>query len=858
MLFVRKTLTKKLFLFLISATVLINISATENQPIHRFATYNIRYGVDEDTGDKAWNNRKSYVMKVIRDYDFDIAGLQEVTGNTKYPQLQDLQKTLTEYTFIPYERSGTGNYSYNVVMYKKARYECIEHGCFWISDTPTTPSYGWDGTIMRTVIWSRMKDKSTNEIFYFCATHTNGPGNQVGHKGAKVVTDRLKEIVGNYPMVLVGDFNHRRTDGVTTYRGYAANFYDSYHVAASSSIPIAGTTITAQNWFPANSPYISGSEFDYIFCNNVKVQNRYIITEDYGRSVTPSDHFPVLTTCQLQDETAPKSIYVDQTSKPLELGTLSNPYKTIDKALAVAKIRDTIKVAVGTYMPELKSENSRTSCYSPQTSVVMIGGYNSNFSEIVGKTTITGDVNGDDNAGNFTDNLYQLICIPQYYNLALKNFILEHAHAEGLLNGAALYTEGFELELDNVEFRNNYAANGGGAVYASCEYVKINNCIFDGNKTAGNGGGANIRALSDFSLQDSYFVNNEAAGGSGMSLNQCEYSYIQNNTFEGNTSTTFGTLYLMSNANVVSHNLLNNTFANNRLNAASGLPAVVQTYGGAAVHAKMASANMRFNMAHVTVVGNTSYYAGSNTSIFKGSAVNVFGGSAVLMNNIIAGNYSAGGYGDLYTDAVVVKDSYNLFTSADNVNITANSTDILGNDYSIGINALAQTLNGRVEDDKFKANLKTNEGCTPTVNIISPGFSGSPINILTTNLRLVESAFQTDMDGDGKISGYATLDQRSKSRKLSSCIGSAEYFEDEVISGIKKPGQNELIISRLDVSLYELKGIPPGSNVLVYNTMGICLHTVQNSNSSVMLNFYDQPSGVYFIYINDFAYKIIN
>lgn len=835
---------------------LFNLTAAEDAPIHRFATYNIRYGNAKDTGDKAWVNRKTYVMKIMRDYDFDIAGLQEVTGNNTYPQLQNMQAEMTEYNFIPYERSGTGNYEYNAVMYKKSRYECLDHGCFWISSTPETPSYVWDGTFQRIVVWSKMKDKSTNEIFYFCATHTNGPANNVGRRGAKVITDRLKKIVGNYPMVLVGDFNHRRTDGITTYRGFAANFYDSYNLAENSvSTPIANTTITAQNWYPADNMNISGSEFDYIFCNNIKVLNRYIITENYGRSVNPSDHFPVLITCRIGKETAPKAIHVNQSVASSGDGSISQPYTTIDEALSVAKIRDTIKVATGTYIPNLKAENPRTSCFSPQTSVVMIGGYNSGFSEIIGKTTITGDVNNDDDNGNFTDNLYQLIRIPQYYNLTLKNFILEHAYAEGLLKGAALYTEGFELELDNVEFRNNYAANAGGALYASCEYITINNCVFSENKTSGNGGGANITALSDFKLYNSHFLKNEASGGSAMSLSECENSYFQNSTFEGNVSTKHGTLYLQSGDNFISHNLLNNTFANNRLAAASGIATVVKNYGGSAVYAKMNSTDSRFNMAHTTIVGNVADYSGTNTSIFNGAAVNIFGGTAVLMNNLIAGNYGTNAHGDLYADAsaVISKDSYNLFTSQDNVNFTINSTDIVASNYTAGINALAQTLNGTIDEDKFRAATSANEAYTPTVNIVSPVFNNEPINILTTNFRLVESAFQTDMNGDGKISGYVTQDQRGKSRKFKSCIGASEYFKEE--TGLKKTNTaNEVNIYRIENSVYEIEGISPNSTVSLYSTLGHCLHI----SSSSILDLRTYPSGIYLVCINSSTYKIIN
>lgn len=857
--FAKRKYTKHILFFLITTTEIFNLQATEDARVHRFATYNIRYGNASDTGEKAWINRKSYVMQIIRDYDFDIAGLQEVTGTTAYNQLQDLQTTLTEYNFIPYERSGTGDYSYNVVIYKKTKYECIEHGCFWISSTPEKPSIGWDAELLRTVVWSKMRDLSTNEIFYFCATHTDGGGKIEGRKGAKLITDRLKKIVGDYPMVLVGDFNHRRTDGVNTYRGYASNFYDSYHIAnASSCIPKGNITITAHNWYPADNSNISGSEFDYIFCDNVQVFNRYIITEDYNRSVTPSDHFPVLITCKLLGQTPKKSIYVNHSVAISGDGTLDSPYATIDEALEKASIRDTIKVTCGKYIPVLKIE-PRTSCYIPKTSIVMIGGYNDDFSKITGKTVIDGDLNQDDTSGNYSDNLYQLISIPKYYNLTLKNFILENAHSEGLLNGAGLYTEGFELNVENVEFNNNYAVNSGGALYSSCEYVNINDCIFCGNKTDYNGGAAKITVLSDVTLNRSHFKSNEAIGGSALCLTQCENSYFQNNTFENNISTKCGSIYLMNDSNVISHNFLNNTFANNQLSCSSGLPAIVQTYGGAAIYAKMYDADSKFNLAHTTISGNQSNYIGSNTTIFKGSAINIYGGTAVLMNNLIAGNFGTNANGDLCTDGktIIGKETYNLFTSPENVNFVFNTTDITATDYSSGIKALATTLDGYIEAGKFIANVKVNGGATPTVGIINPIFNNQAVNCLSANLRLVENSFQIDLNGDGSTIGYIKCDQRNIARQFKSCIGAFEYIAGESGTNNISTVDGNMRIYRTGSSKYTISNIAQNGTIAIYDSLGRCVYHLYNKEENVEIDISAWKSGVYILSINNRNYKII-
>ncbi|MDD4490598.1 MAG: hypothetical protein PHD30_08885, partial [Paludibacter sp.] len=515
------------------------------------------------------------------------------------------------------------------------------------------------------------------------------------------------------------------------------------------------------------------------------------------------------------------------------------------------------KITADRYIPGLKPD-IRTSCFTPNSSVILIGGYNEDFSEITGKTIISGDVNNDDDSGNFSDNLYQLISIPKYHNLTLKNFILENAHAEGLINGGGLYTEGFELKIENVEFNNNITANSGGGLYASCEFIDINNCIFNSNKATGNGGGANFTALTNFTLNNSYFKNNDASGGSAICLTQTETSFFQNNTFESNTSSKFGTLYLMSNSNVISHNLLNNTFANNQLNGVSGLPVIVSTYGGAAIYAKMHSVDTKINIAHTTIVGNQSNYSGTNISIFKGAALNIYGGSTILMNNIIAGNYGANACGDFSTDGntVINKETYNLFTSPENVSITMNSTDLTALNYAVGVDSLSKTLDGYVKDGKFTANIQNHGGFTPTVSILKPVFNNNVVNCLSANLRLVESSFQLDLDGDGKTTGYVKYDQRGKSRQLKSCIGAYEYIDEET-NLESSTVQDEMKLYRLSNTKYKVNNITGDSVITLYDRLGRCLLNTYNKETSIVVDFNGHSPGIYFLFINNITFKLI-
>ena len=120
----------------------------EEAGIHRFANYNIRFvnASNGDTGQRLWANRRQYVVQIITDYDFDVVGMEEVTGNNKdattgKSQLQDLRDMLAGYADYSVERTNS-NYSYNSIFYKTSKYTLIDKGRFYINEHPETPGIG--------------------------------------------------------------------------------------------------------------------------------------------------------------------------------------------------------------------------------------------------------------------------------------------------------------------------------------------------------------------------------------------------------------------------------------------------------------------------------------------------------------------------------------------------------------------------------------------------------------------------------------------------------------------------------------------------------------------------------------------
>ena len=69
-------------------------------------------------------------------YDVDILGTQEVLHN----QLEDLKQRLPEYGVIGVGREdGKEKGEYSALWYKKDRFNLLDSGYFWLSETPKLP-----------------------------------------------------------------------------------------------------------------------------------------------------------------------------------------------------------------------------------------------------------------------------------------------------------------------------------------------------------------------------------------------------------------------------------------------------------------------------------------------------------------------------------------------------------------------------------------------------------------------------------------------------------------------------------------------------------------------------------------------
>ena len=195
------TLQSLAALGLILAAVWSGAGASAAEPV-QVMTYNIRFAGSRD-GDDAWANRVETVAETIR--KADTVGLQEAL----LTQVEDLVERLPEYEWFGVGREdGKSKGEMVPIFYRKDRFERVEGGHFWLSETPDQPgSRGWDAQLPRLVTWVVLQDRNSGDKFLHANTHFDHRGVEARLQSAKLVRQKLASIAPDLPLVLTGDFN---------------------------------------------------------------------------------------------------------------------------------------------------------------------------------------------------------------------------------------------------------------------------------------------------------------------------------------------------------------------------------------------------------------------------------------------------------------------------------------------------------------------------------------------------------------------------------------------------------------------------------------------------------------------------
>jgi endonuclease/exonuclease/phosphatase family metal-dependent hydrolase len=247
-------------------------------------TYNIRYDSPGDSGN-LWINRAPVIANLIRFHDFDILGTQEGLLH----QLVDINSALPQYVISGSGRDdGKEKGEHCAIFYKQEKFMLLDKGDFWLSETPDTPSLGWDATCCKRICsWVYLEEKTSGKKFYFFNAHFDHQGVIARKESSRLILEKIKEIAGDAPVIFTGDLNG----------SHESDWYKSL----SSSKLLFDTYSQVEHPYANNSSFnsfgaaLNGHEIiDHIFVSKHFATKKWGLLTDTYHGKFPSDHFPIL------------------------------------------------------------------------------------------------------------------------------------------------------------------------------------------------------------------------------------------------------------------------------------------------------------------------------------------------------------------------------------------------------------------------------------------------------------------------------------------------------------------------------------------------------------------------------------
>ena len=224
---------KKIFLAILLVATSISSYA---QNYFKVGSFNVRYDSSRDraNGD-GWEVRSKEMFDFLNYERWEIFGAQEVLHN----QLQDLLSNLDNYDYIGVGRNdGAQKGEYAPIFYRKDRMKCLDKGWFWISETPdVVASKGWDANQCRICTWGKFEDKTSKWQFYFFNVHMDHRGVVARREGSKLILAKMKEMCGDLPYILTGDFNVDQNNEIFEIFTKSGMLVDTYASAKHRMVP---------------------------------------------------------------------------------------------------------------------------------------------------------------------------------------------------------------------------------------------------------------------------------------------------------------------------------------------------------------------------------------------------------------------------------------------------------------------------------------------------------------------------------------------------------------------------------------------------------------------------------------------
>lgn len=246
----------------------------------RVCSYNVRYASRDDHHD-VWERRRDGVASLLRFHRPDVVGFQEPLPD----QRADLRRRLDGYEFVGRGRLPDGD-GEGCPVAVGGGWEVVESDTFWLSETPGESSKSWGASHPRVCTWARIRatdggggdeggagGDATPTVTLF-NTHFDHVSARARREAATLLRERVAEIAGDDPAVVVGDLRDAVADA------------DVRHGPHTSLTDFA--------------ELVHDRRIDHVLVSpDVEVAAAATLADRDSRGRYPSDHLPVLARLRL-------------------------------------------------------------------------------------------------------------------------------------------------------------------------------------------------------------------------------------------------------------------------------------------------------------------------------------------------------------------------------------------------------------------------------------------------------------------------------------------------------------------------------------------------------------------------------
>ena len=245
----------------------------------RIVSFNVRCADDLYGSVKG---RSQLICSALKQYHPDSFGVQEATQKWIDILNADLGD---EYASVSQMRDDEANTEASAVFYLKDKYELLDSGTIWLSETPDVfasklPLSG----CTRIATWATLKDKVSGRIYTHINTHLDHILEEVRTQQVKILEAKIEELKAQgYPVICTGDFN--TYEGDEAYNEMITCLKDSKYLAAESD--------EGKTFHNYGKEFFRIKPIDFVFVSDDVTVNRYKIIDEKIGKMYLSDHYGV-------------------------------------------------------------------------------------------------------------------------------------------------------------------------------------------------------------------------------------------------------------------------------------------------------------------------------------------------------------------------------------------------------------------------------------------------------------------------------------------------------------------------------------------------------------------------------------